>query len=357
MTISHFTIGLVNPVPNLMRAVLVSVNLFGLLCDGLGNRKSEPYSDSLQFGGPIVYLVVQAVFAFSVLVYVDSGSPVPSFLRRHRRKHATRPEGEEVSADVIEEKDRIDAGSTEDLIVHGLRKRYSGAESFAVDDVTFGVGGGETFALIGPNGAGKTTTLACIRGVEVPTAGDVTVTGSSIKKHRNAARSYLGVCPQVNAIDINLTVRQHLWVYGRLKGVPPKVLNDDIDTLLAHAGLSVKANDLATSLSGGNQRKLSLAMALIGDRPVILIDEFSSGVDPFSKREAWQTVGPTPLHELTVQLAGLTKNRAVLMTTHSMEEVDALASKVGIIASRMLGGFSLYLAGADSVQPLVPRQV
>ena len=107
--------------------------------------------------------------------------------------------------------------------------------------------------------------------------------------------------------------------------MPSSALNSDIDALLLQSGLLPRANALATSLSGGNQRKLSLAIALIGDRPVILIDEFSSGVDPFSKREAWRT------------LADLTRNRAVLMTTHSMEEVDALATRVGIIASRMLG--------------------
>ena len=91
--------------------------------------------------------------------------------------------------------------------------------------------------------------------------------------------------------DRELTpVRQHLWTYGRLKGVPAKALRNDVDSLLRHAGLSAKADQLATSLSGGNQRKLCLAIALIGDRPVVLIDEFSSGVDPFSKREAWTAV-------------------------------------------------------------------
>ncbi|ORX35007.1 hypothetical protein BD324DRAFT_633591 [Kockovaella imperatae] len=355
ITISHFTIGLVNPVPNVIRAVLVSVNLFGLLCDGLGHRKSAPYSNILQFGGPIVYLVAQALFAFGVLVYVDSGSPIPAFLRRRRLKHASTASEEETSTDVIDEKARIDSGPTDDLIVQSLSKRYSGSKALAVNDVTFGVAAGESFALIGPNGAGKSTTLACIRGVEVPTAGDVRVAGSSIKKRRNVARSYLGVCPQVNAIDVNLTVRQHLWVYGRLKGVPSSLLSKDIDVLLAHAGLSAKANELATSLSGGNQRKLSLAIALIGDRPVVLIDEFSSGVDPFSKREAWQT------------LASLTKDRAVVMTTHSMEEVDALASRVGIIASKMLAvgtpaslksrfaTYEIHLTSSDHLQDLVSR--
>lgn len=134
-------------------------------------------------------------------------------------------------------------------------------------------------------------------------------------------------------------VSQHLWVYGRLKGVPRKLLKQDIYALLSAAGLLPKANQLATSLSGGNMRKLGLAIALIGDRPVVLIDEFSSGVDPFSKREAWNTVSPFPTQYFdiaNIQLAALTKDRAVVMTTHSMEEVDALSNRVGIIASKML---------------------
>jgi ABC-type multidrug transport system ATPase subunit len=131
---------------------------------------------------------------------------------------------------------------------------------------------------------------------------------ASPKMALSYSRSYLGVCPQFNAIDTNLTgeltsvlcslkltpVRQHLWTYGRLKGVPTRALRNDVDSLLRHAGLLAKADQLATSLSGGNQRKLSLAIALIGDRPVVLIDEFSSGVDPFSKREAWTAVRGLP---------------------------------------------------------------
>ena len=109
-------------------------------------------------------MVVQALFAFGVLVYVDSGSPIPSFLHRRRLKAASVPATAEVSPDVVEETARIKEDPGDDLMVQSLKKRYSGAKSLAVDDVTFGVRGGQTFALIGPNGAGKTTTLACIRG-------------------------------------------------------------------------------------------------------------------------------------------------------------------------------------------------
>ncbi|KAL1409650.1 hypothetical protein Q8F55_003646 [Vanrija albida] len=320
MTICHFTIALINPTPNIMRAILVSLNVFGLLCDGLGAQTSKPYGDILQFGGPILYLIMQSVVCFCILVWVDSGAPIPALFRR-RLKGGT---SEGTPEDVIEEKERVERSPSDALVVRALSKKFHGTRKLAVDNVSFGVDSGDTFALLGPNGAGKTTALACIRGVLLPTQGDVMVTQHSITKQRNKARAALGVCPQVNAIDSLLTVRQHLWLYGRLKGVPSKPLRSDIDALLAASGLAPKADELATSLSGGNQRKLLLAIALIGDPPVVLIDEFSSGVDPFSKREAWTT------------LAALTRDRAVVMTTHSMEEVDALASRIGILASKML---------------------
>lgn len=238
--------------------------------------------------------MLQSLIAYALLVYIDSGSPVPSIFRRKHKAKQGLTASDQISQDVIDEKQRVEQGAADDqLLVMGLRKKYHAAPNVAVDDVSFGVQLGETFALIGPNGAGKTTTLACIRGMERPNAGDIVVGGHSIIKARNQARSFLGVCPQVNAIDPNLTVGQHLWVYGKLKGVPSKPLRQDIDNLLAASGLAHKKDQLAISLSGGNQRKMALAIALIGDREVVLIDEFSSGVDPFSKREAWQTVSRT----------------------------------------------------------------
>jgi ATP-binding cassette subfamily A (ABC1) protein 3 len=148
-----------------VRAVLVSVNLFNLLCDGLGSRSSKPYSDILQFGGPILYMVVQTLFAFAILVYVDSGSPIPALLRGRRKNKSAFKVEAPTMVDVLEEKERLERGTGDALQIARLTKRFGRAEGLAVDDVSFGVSEGDTFALIGPNGAGKTTTLACIRGV------------------------------------------------------------------------------------------------------------------------------------------------------------------------------------------------
>ena len=148
-----------------VRAILVSINLFSLLCDGFGNRSPHPYSNINQFGGPILYMVLQTIFAFSVLVYVDSGSPIPSFLLGRRKSKAAFTVEAATMVDVVEEKERLERGTQDVLQVTRLKKGYRGAPTIAVDDVSFGVSEGDTFALIGPNGAGKTTTLACIRGV------------------------------------------------------------------------------------------------------------------------------------------------------------------------------------------------
>lgn len=164
VTVCHFVIGLINPTPNIIRAILVSVNLFNLLCDGFGNRSPKPYNSILQYGGPILYMVLQTVFAFAVLVYVDSGSPIPASLRGRRKNKSTFTVESPTMVDVQDEKERLERGSGDALQVSRLSKRFS-AGVLAVDDVSFGVSEGETFALIGPNGAGKTTTLACIRGV------------------------------------------------------------------------------------------------------------------------------------------------------------------------------------------------
>lgn len=138
--------------------------MFSLLCDGLGNYSSDPYSNIMQFGSPILYMIIQSFVAFGILVYVDSGSPLPSFLYRPRLKgvHET---DDTRSPDVIEEKERLIAGAPDMLQVLGLKKRFGNSKVLAVNDVSFGVETGVNFALIGPNGAGKTTTLAVIRGV------------------------------------------------------------------------------------------------------------------------------------------------------------------------------------------------
>lgn len=166
---------------------MVSTNSFNLLCDGVGGFTTAPLGSMLLFGGPITYMIIQGLLAFALVVWADSGYPRPGFLRRRsKRLPASSATAGEWDADIAEEKARVELAN-DALQVRELTKRYAKAKKPAVDNVTFGVDHGSTFALIGPNGAGKTTTLACIRGVEKPNRGDVLVENASIVARRNRA--------------------------------------------------------------------------------------------------------------------------------------------------------------------------
>lgn len=128
-------------------------------------------------------------------------------------------------------------------------------------------------------------------GEVIPDTGDVLINGTSVIRNPKTTRFSLGVCPQFTAIDSQLTVREHLIIYGRLKGLRKgSELNDSVNSILNATRLVLYADRLAAKLSGGNQRKLSLAIALIGNPPVVLIDEFSTGIDAKMKREMWTTL-------------------------------------------------------------------
>lgn len=130
-----------------------------------------------------------------------------------------------------------------------------------------------------------------IGGDILPDIGDVFISGSSVVRNPRTARAALGVCPQFTAIDSQLTVEEHLIVYGRLKGLRKgPELDESVKAVLQGTSLVMYAARLASKLSGGNQRKLSLAISLIGNPSVVLIDEFSTGIDPKMKRDMWQTL-------------------------------------------------------------------
>jgi ABC-type multidrug transport system ATPase subunit len=192
----------------------------------------------------------------------------------------------------------------------------------AVRGISLGIKRGECFGLLGPNGAGKTTTLAVLTGeVRPPTAGTVTIMGNDIAQWQGLMKAYqvLGVCPQVDPLWDNVSGRDHLIFYGRLKGVPEAELRGKVDQLLSRLGLDQNAAvKLAGKYSGGMKRKLSLGIALIGHSPVLFLDEPSAAVDAGAKRHLWKVIekrGP---------------DQTVILTTHSMEEAEALCDRLAI---------------------------
>ncbi|KAJ7083365.1 hypothetical protein B0H15DRAFT_785012 [Mycena belliarum] len=322
ITIIHFTVSFLSPVVSMTRAGLVSVNLFSLLCDGGSTSITAAWMGSImRYGGPITYLIVQSFVLLGVLVWVDSGTLLPQRLRKRAKVGAAAGVDRPAKGDVALEA-RSAAQSDDLLRVLNVSKTFG--SKTVVDDVSFGVSRNTIFCMLGPNGAGKTTTFNMIRGDIIPTSGDALIQGTSVVNHPRTARVSLGVCPQFSAIDAQLSVREHLVIYGKLKGLQSDELLSSIDSLLLATGLNQYADRLASKLSGGNQRKLSLAIALMGNPSVVLIDEFSTGIDAKMKREMWRT------------LRAVAVDKALVITTHSMEEASALATKVGILAVRML---------------------
>ncbi|EXJ69985.1 ATPase [Cladophialophora psammophila CBS 110553] len=322
--ICHFTIAAISPVANLTRALFVALNVFSITCR---DREFASYAGSMTtFGGPILYLILQSFLLFGLLLWWDSGP----FFRRFRKKQLEEEveERDTVEAEVSNELTRV-SSSQDGLRVLNLTKRFG--KTLAVNNVTFGVPRSEVFALLGPNGAGKSTIISLIRGDIQPSrrGGDILVDNISVIRHRAQARSRLGVCPQFDAMD-TMTVSEHLHFYARVRGVSDPRHN--VKAVMRAVGLEQYADRMAAKLSGGNKRKLSLGIALMGNPSVLLLDEPSSGMDAASKRVMWRT------------LESVVPGRSLVLTTHSMEEADALATRAGIMAGKMLAlGTTDYL--------------
>ncbi|KAF6828470.1 ABC transporter [Colletotrichum musicola] len=316
--IGHYTIAAVFPVASVCRTLLVGLNSFSLGCDGV---EFYGYPGAMSaYGAPILYLSVQAILLFCVLLYHDSGNKLPAFMKR-KKTSQSEPERSEADQGVADELVRVETTAADDgLQVKHITKKFG--KFTAVDDVTFGVRHGEVFALLGPNGAGKSTTISLIRGDMQPSNdGDVLVEQVSVTAQRALARANLGVCPQFDAVD-SMTVLEHLRHYAKLRGIVD--VGYQVDAVVRAVGLEAHVHSMAQHLSGGNKRKLSLGIALTGNPSVILLDEPSSGLDAAAKRIMWRT------------LSTIVPGRSILLTTHSMEEADALASRAGIVAQRML---------------------
>ena len=176
---------------------------------------------------------------------------------------------------IVEELNRVNTSNDCLRVIHVTK---SFGKNTAVENLTFGIAKDEVFALLGPNGAGKSTTISLIRGDIQPSrnGGQIFVDDILVSKHRAQARSHLGVCPQFDAVD-TLTVTEHLQFYARVRGVSD--VEHNVRAVIRAVGLQNFTSRMAAQLSGGNKRKLSLAIALMGNPAVLLLDEPSSGMD------------------------------------------------------------------------------
>ncbi len=192
---------------------------------------------------------------------------------------------------------------------------------------------GQIFALLGHNGAGKTTTIQTLTGLLKPTHGKAELEGLEIFENQDKFRENLGVCPQHNVLFDYLTVREHLELYAAFKGVSNQIIKKKVDKMLYEIELVDNQHQLSKTLSGGQRRKLSVAIALIGEAKVIMLDEPTSGMDTTTRRRFWEMVKQYK------------EGRIIILTTHYMDEADILGDRICIMAEGNVQccGSSLFL--------------
>ncbi|KAJ8793555.1 hypothetical protein J1605_019389 [Eschrichtius robustus] len=219
------------------------------------------------------------------------------------------------------------------VCVKNLVKIFEPSGRPAVDRLNITFYENQITAFLGHNGAGKTTTLSILTGLLPPTSGTVLIRGKDIETSLDAIRQSLGMCPQHNILFHHLTVAEHILFYAQLKGRSWEEAQLEMEAMLEDTGLYHKRNEAAQDLSGGMQRKLSVAIAFVGDAKVVVLDEPTSGVDPYSRRSIWDL------------LLKYRSGRTIIMSTHHMDEADILGDRIAIIAQGRLycSGTPLFL--------------
>ncbi|MBM7854892.1 ABC-2 type transport system ATP-binding protein [Desulfohalotomaculum tongense] len=199
-----------------------------------------------------------------------------------------------------------------------VTKRYG--DTVSLDSLSLHIKEGEFFGLLGPNGAGKTTLIRIISALTVPTSGRVLVAGEPVNRNNTKFKSQIGLVPQHNNLEPELTVVENLQLHGMLYGIPKKESAGRIKELLDFTRLTDKADTQVGKLSGGMKRKLLIARALMHKPAILLLDEPTVGLDVSSRRKVWDLI--KGLHK-----RGIT----IVLTTHYLEEAEALCTKIGLL--------------------------
>ena len=205
--------------------------------------------------------------------------------------------------------------SEELIVARGLTKKFG--DFIAVDSIDFSVHRGESFGLLGPNGAGKSTTMRMIGATSQRTSGEITILGKDPEKFGPQIRAHLGVVPQKDNLDEQLSVTENLYIYGRYFGLPKKFIQGKIDELLDFAQLGEKRNAKVESLSGGMKRRLTIARALVSEPDILMLDEPTTGLDPQARHILWDRL-------FRLKEKGVT----LVITTHFMDEAEQLCERL-----------------------------
>lgn len=202
--------------------------------------------------------------------------------------------------------------------INNLSKSYKG--KFAVKNINMEIKAGELFALLGMNGAGKTTTIKMLSCLTPPTSGDAYLLGDSILNNPQKVKEKINVSPQETAVARNLSVKENLELIARIYGSDKKTAKIKAEEMIMIFNLTEVAKAKTKTLSGGFQRRLSIAMSLISNPKILFLDEPTLGLDVIARRELWSVIKK------------LKTEMTIVLTTHYLEEVEALADRVGIMA-------------------------
>jgi len=207
-----------------------------------------------------------------------------------------------------------------DIVVRarGLTKRFG--DFTAVDGIDFELHRGEAFGFLGPNGAGKSSTVRMLGCVSPPSGGELSILGLDPVRNGSAIRARLGVVPQEDTLDVELTVQENLLVYGRYFGLPRQLIRERTARLLDFVQLSDRAADQVEPLSGGLKRRLTIARSLINEPDILLLDEPTTGLDPQARHVVWDRL-------FRLKQQGVT----LILTTHYMDEAEQLCDRLVVM--------------------------
>uniref|UniRef100_A0A914VWS2 ABC transporter domain-containing protein n=1 Tax=Plectus sambesii TaxID=2011161 RepID=A0A914VWS2_9BILA len=278
------------------------------------------------------------MLAIGLIALLENGASARLFCSaKNNKKHpkfVTPIERAKQDADVLaEEAALLESDDRYILAVDHLSKTYTAfnkPSKQAVKGVSFGVEKGVCFGLAGLNGAGKTTLFRMLMGGIAPTSGDALFKHTSIFANRASVAKQVAYCPQVNILFDDLTPKEHLRLYASIRGIPAEQRRSIIDYLIAEVGLTPHQKKIAKELSGGNKRKLNLALALLANPQLLFLDEMSTGMDPKARRAAW-----------TRLQSAMALGCSAVLTSHDMEECEALCHRLTIMVNgelKCIGG-------------------
>ncbi|CAL8113628.1 unnamed protein product [Orchesella dallaii] len=273
-------------------------------------------------GKNIVYMLLVGAFAVVLLILVESnilGSLGWCF--KNVRKHVSSNVCNE-DEDVSLERKRVEReGHSDILVIKNLAKSYGPVK--AVDNITFGAQEGSCFGLLGTNGAGKTTTFRMLVGEISADSGDAIISSFSVSRERRKTHKLIGYAPQFDALLGELTGRETLVLFARTRGVKENQIRETVEDIATELSFYHYIDRKVEGYSGGNKRKLSTAVALIGYPKVVFLDEPTAGMDPLGRRHVWAAI-TTRMRE---------KHTCIVLTSHSLEECEVLCSRIAIMKS------------------------